>query len=343
MAVIALSVVGASARGDLVGYAATDHGGILDILAAMGHRVVEPSDPDATHFVTMDHNRASFAAIESRIPKERRQLVVFEPRVVLPDNYRASVRARYRTTISMGAAQSVGGALVLPWPQTDWRAHPTPAGAYRPGTSALVNANKISLIAGSLYGLRRRVIRAFDRARLPLVLAGSNWSRRGFRVLVENGRALAYAIVNRQRIDLAEWSTALPLDGTVDNVGIVGDKQAVLAAAEFGIVIENSASYVSEKLFDAMFAGCVPLYVGPPLRSVGIPDDVAVQLGAGARPDDFVHAIRTLSEAEKQRVRAAGAAWLAGDEAYRTWAMPHALARLAKAIDANITTEAGSA
>lgn len=336
MAVIALSVVGASATGDLEGYAASDHGGLLDLLRARGHRVVEPTDPDATHFVAMDHNRTSFSAIVERVPQRRRQLVVFEPRVVLPDNYRRSIRARYGDVVAVGAEIAKGVRAVVPWPQRDWRAYPTPVGSHTAGTSALVNANKISMISGSLYGLRRGVIRAFARDGLPLTLAGSNWSRRGARVQIENARSLAYAVLNRQRVDLGEWSGRLPLDGSVNNVGIVADKQAVLAEHEFAVVIENSANYVSEKLFDAVVAGCVPLYVGPPLQHMGIPDDVAIQLGRAPKPEAFAETVRTLGTAQKAGVLRAGAAWLADDQTYQTWAMPHALVRLANEIHQRI-------
>jgi hypothetical protein len=335
MVVIAMSVVSASAAGDLVGYAATDHGGILDELAKLGHRVVEPTSADATHFVAMDHNRGTFSAVESRIPAANRQLIVFEPRVVLPDNYAPRVRHGYGHILSMGAAGSADGA-VLPWPQRDWRTIAEEPGSHLPGTTALINANKISMISGSLYGLRREVIGAFDRAELPLTLAGSNWGRRGRRQLVENGRAFAYAAVNRQRIDLGEWNKGLPLDGTVDNIGIVPDKHRIFLQSEFAVVIENSADYVSEKLFDAMFAGCIPLYVGPELGTLGIPDGVAIQLGATARPDDFIAAVRNLSAAQKSAVIQAGREWLAEESSYQTWAMPNALRRLASAIDTNI-------
>ena len=37
------------------------------------------------------------------------------------------------------------------------------------------------------------------------------------------------------------------------------------------LVIENWPYYVSEKLFDALFAGCIPVYVGPSLINFGIP------------------------------------------------------------------------
>ena len=332
MAVIALSVVGASASGDLVGYAATGHGGLLDLLGERGHRLVEPGDPDATHFVAMDHNRGSMAAIADRVPRPRRQLIAFEPRVVLPDNYRDSVRAEYGDVVAVGAESSSAGRVVVPCPQRDWRVGPTSKGEHRIGSSVLINANKISMIAGSLYGLRREVIRAFDREGLPLTLAGSNWSRRGSRVQIENARALGYAILNRQRIDLGEWAGRLPLQGSVDNIGIIADKQSELAKHEFAIVIENSANYVSEKLFDAVAAGCVPLYVGPPLEHMGIPGEVAIQLGRAPRSGEFTDAVRAVSDSQRSAVRRAGSQWLADERTVRAWAMPYALDRLASEI-----------
>jgi hypothetical protein len=48
--------------------------------------------------------------------------------------------------------------------------------------------------------------------------------------------------------------------------GTVADKYRMLANYRFALVIENSrfAGYVSEKLFDCFFAGCVPIYRGAP-------------------------------------------------------------------------------
>lgn len=336
MAVIALSVVGASAAGDLVGYEATDHGGLLAILASLGHSVVEPADPAATHYVAMDHNRESFTAIAGHISVDCRQLVVFEPRVVLPDNYKASVRNGYGSILSMGAEGSVVGTAPLPWPQRDWRTSPGGAGQHHRGTTALINANKISMIRGSLYGLRRRVIDAFDAENLPLTLAGSSWSRRGRALLAHNATAVAYAAINGQAIDPREWARPLPLAGSVDNIGIVDDKQAVLASSEFAVVIENSANYVSEKLFDALVAGCVPLYVGPSLSALGIADGLAVQLGANARPRDFTSAVQKLTDSDKSKILGAGRDWLGEQSTWDRWAMPSALAQLARAIDSNI-------
>lgn len=331
MAIISFSAVGATASGDIAGYRATPYGVVLEFLEDRGHTIVAPGDPSATHFLSFDHNAKSFAAVARQVPAARRILLVFEPRVVIPANYRKSVRRRYGTVLTVATA----GPDYLEWPQRDWRALPPKASSNRlAGSSALVNANKLSSISGSLYGLRRRVIESFAKEDLPLTLAGPNWTRRGRALLVENLRALAYAVLNREWLDLREWARAAPTTGSITYVGRVDDKEAVLQSAEFAVVIENSATYVSEKLFDAVFAGCVPLYVGPPLADYGIPESVAVVLprSAGA----FTDAVRHLTPAEKSATLAAGAAWLADAATHERWAMSRALERIAGRVDAAI-------
>ena len=48
------------------------------------------------------------------------------------------------------------------------------------------------------------------------------------------------------------------------------------------IVIENSQEYMSEKFFDALFSGCIPVYVGPNLEAFGIPSNLYIQADANS-------------------------------------------------------------
>jgi hypothetical protein len=48
-------------------------------------------------------------------------------------------------------------------------------------------------------------------------------------------------------------------------IGRVDDKFNAFSKYKYALIIENEADYVSEKLFDAIAAGCVPIYVGPNL------------------------------------------------------------------------------
>jgi len=60
------------------------------------------------------------------------------------------------------------------------------------------------------------------------------------------------------------------------------------------VVVENSPEYLSEKLFDAFLAATLPIYCGPPLRSYGIPDGLAIQVPGNV--DHILLAMQSVSE-----------------------------------------------
>jgi len=53
--------------------------------------------------------------------------------------------------------------------------------------------------------------------------------------------------------------------GYPEYVGWVEDKFSILSQFELSLVIENEADWVTEKIFDSIYAGTVPIYVGPDL------------------------------------------------------------------------------
>jgi hypothetical protein len=55
-------------------------------------------------------------------------------------------------------------------------------------------------------------------------------------------------------------------------------KQEILRTYKYTLVIENDRTYMSEKLFDALIAGCIPVYVGPSVVDYGIPGDLVIQV-----------------------------------------------------------------
>jgi hypothetical protein len=62
-------------------------------------------------------------------------------------------------------------------------------------------------------------------------------------------------------------------------MGPVADKLQTASNYKFALVIENSGDYMSEKLFDALFSGCLPIYVGAPVETYGIPKNLVIQAG----------------------------------------------------------------
>jgi hypothetical protein len=61
-------------------------------------------------------------------------------------------------------------------------------------------------------------------------------------------------------------------------MGSVSDKNSAMANYKVALVVENSSEFLTEKLFDAWFAGCIPVYVGPPVEAFGIPRSLVIQV-----------------------------------------------------------------
>ena len=61
-------------------------------------------------------------------------------------------------------------------------------------------------------------------------------------------------------------------------LGAPQSKQKILENYKFSIVIENHSSYISEKLYDSLNAGCITFYVGPKVEDYGLDKNLVIQL-----------------------------------------------------------------
>jgi hypothetical protein len=66
--------------------------------------------------------------------------------------------------------------------------------------------------------------------------------------------------------------------------------------------------YVSEKVFEAIFTGTTPIYVGPAFREFGIPEDLILR----AEPEysSILSRIDSLNSAQHEEIRAKGKEWI---------------------------------
>ena len=60
--------------------------------------------------------------------------------------------------------------------------------------------------------------------------------------------------------------------------GTIQDKHILMQDSKFALIIENSKRIVTEKMFDAVINGAIPLYFGPDLKSVGLPPGIAIEI-----------------------------------------------------------------
>ena len=135
----------------------------------------------------------------------------------------------------------------------------TPSFANRPIFSCIINANKAfpTPVNDDLYQERIRVIRWYEKnAPQYFSLYGLGWSK------PEPAFTFSKKISRRVKRLATQAFGYRPFPSYA---GEVADKGSVYQMTKFGYCYENVANlpdYISEKIFDCFFNGCVPVYWG---------------------------------------------------------------------------------
>lgn len=262
------------------------------------------------------------------LPKGVSQVLVRnEPRVVRPQNHRPSLLSRMDLIVDVGRPPA-SGVLRVNWPQT-WDI--TRVGGLldsklkRLDAVVMINANKISFVKGELYSLRRQL--ACNSSRIHTW--GHAWDISTKEKAIKALKELVIAVRNLETISysaLNGWfSSPKKFQGVSQN------KLSTLAEYDYAIVVENSLEFMTEKLFDSLFAGTLPIYVGPPLASFGIPNFVAVE--AEANLDSVLAAIETASKVDLFAWRKKLVKWLESERVEHEWASEYVLAKIISLIE----------
>ena len=208
--------------------------------------------------------------IKFDVPKEKCILIRSEPLCVLPENYDLELLSRIGLIIESGASRVSTGISINRgqyWPQS---IEQTPQ-ANKVDQVVLVNSNQLSFIKGELYSLRRECIHRIDQ----VVLYGKGWDITFSRKLViatfHFWRCVRYRLRPQVRSLKFFFNQPKIYRGALD------DKLGEMAKFKYALVIENSMQHLTEKLFDAFFAKCIPIYVGPKVADFGIPSDLVIQ------------------------------------------------------------------
>ncbi len=266
--------------------------------------------------IVVFNDRPSFRLrrILSRIPKRNRILVVMEPEATGPSNYSRRTLARFGQAFFASPlwASKAGGESFL-WPHAieDGRMSQT-VPITRQFDTTMIFSNKRSASPQSLYQLRRDVIRAAPAVNVKLALFGPNWDRSKMQNLSEGFRATMKSLHAGHRPSVAEAFRDLNFVPS-QWLGPIEQKQLAFRIASTTVVIENSIDFVSEKLFDPILCGVVPVYVGPNLEQFGIPNSVVLR--APARSRQILETVRNASPGQLDEIRATGSEWIRSDSA----------------------------
>lgn len=163
-----------------------------------------------------------------------------------------------------------------------------------------------------LYRERVRAIRWFEREHPEdLDLYGQGWDRRYF-----TGR-LARLNLLLLKLYPQFFPRSLRAPHRFPSwKGAVASKNAVMRRYKFALCYENAIfpGYVTEKIFDGFFAGCVPVYYGAPNVTDYVPARTFVDRRNFKSHEELYRYLKTMSAAEYHAYLAAIEAYVQGEQ-----------------------------
>lgn len=303
-------------------------------------KIVPLTESKYDYFLSIEHFPEPLRAAESVVPVERRMLATFEPKTVNPLQYRPEIRNRYGQIFVASEFHKVQESDTVFWSG----GLTSQDGIYQnineswskqdrtPGSIVFVNGNKFSFVLGSKYHLRRQVAKKFASAAIPFTIAGQGWKNRAVWEFKQQIYEMFRCLSARQRFQL-KYSLPLPRrNAFLQILGEVDNSIQAMSSFEFAVVIENEASYITEKLFNAILAGCVVLYHGPDLERFGVPSDICIPCEGSSK--DFLAKYKNVvtNVTELAKIREAGRSWILDDETSRNFGHAQGLARLASLV-----------
>ena len=298
---------------------------IAGFVRYIGRHAPEGSQPGA--YVFFDFGNDPSEKLPKVEPRAPAVLVRLEPEVIRPQNYRADYLKHMSMVIDVGRPPLASKSR-LNWPQRWNLEHlesPKIASSERIDRLAIINANKMSFVKGELYTLRRIAAQKSSDIDVWGFDWDMPWFRRATKVLEELLIPLKHGFGIKPAAINGWFKSPLSFMGTSQ------DKLSTLASYKYALVIENSLEYMSEKLFDSLFAGTFPIYVGPNPVDFGMPEFVAIH--ATPDIDSIMKAIEQARKVDLDLWRASVLDWLKSDGVEQAWSWPFVVQQIIDRID----------
>lgn len=257
-------------------------------------------NPRSDFFVTFNHNAKSYRQfLDNGGSIDRAVLIRLEPDSVFPAQYTRRTLEKYGFVISPGSKETrLTAGAQIGWP---YKYHLNPANPVPSDPSlfdilnsestaqlfvlknwekrghllTMVAGNKVSSITTANYSLRRNLAKSLPQTILEVY--GPLWEGSLYKKIRHRLAVLVATIKQGTNPNLREIYGNL-MDFYPTAKGPIIDKHALLQDSKFSLVIENSNSIVTEKIFDAIINGAIPIYVGPKLNTVGLPLNLAISV-----------------------------------------------------------------
>lgn len=226
----------------------------------------ELEDSDALLVINWQPKFGKFLAKAIR-DKKPTFLIITEPSVVIAEHGVDQFKSRFTEVIEIGRPQGSGSIPYFQECNLDYFNRDLKE---RQPKTVAVSSNKSAFLKGELYGLRRRIYGLSE----DLEVFGKDWDKGYLWTFTMALKQLLVALRTPNLLSLRSFAHVLVRPKSY--LGEIDDKSEVMSQYRQALVIENSVEYSSEKLLDALCAGCIPIYVGSSLGDFGVPTSLVI-------------------------------------------------------------------
>jgi hypothetical protein len=258
--------------------------------------VLEASLENCDYLIFINYDKKSYKKYK-KLGKNLKKLVLIriEPVAVLPKQYRKSIERKFGLIIDPGGIiKSNLQTSFVGWPYR-FNFNPSLPKVSDPKLESVLNnniknnffnydnwnerksklvliaANKVSPTSNSNYRLRRKIAKQMSSQEIDIY--GGLWNS-----------SLRNRVSHRLAVGLYSIRTGyvpnlIALYGSLfskyrNHLGEPENKHLIIQKYKYSLVIENSSDYCSEKLFDAIINGSIPIYVGPTNNKIYLPNSL---------------------------------------------------------------------
>jgi hypothetical protein len=286
-------------------------------LRASGHQVATLDTDDLSKFdaaVFLDHPtplNPCFRQLK-KMPGKKLYLFLFENEANRPDNYWAVNHRAFEKIFTWDTQLADGKTyrrICLP-------NRIPPVAPFRPDERkkfcVTIASQKYSSHPQEIYSERVRAIRWFEEHHPEeFDLFGTLWEHPYFT------GSLARLNLGLHKV-YGQFPSLLRKQRFPSHRGTVPGKHAVMKQYKFAICYENAVfpGYITEKMFDALFAGCIPVYLGAPDVTDQIPTGVFIDKRRFKTYDDLYDYMHNMPETDYLAYRKAINQFLTGPGIY---------------------------
>lgn len=305
--------------------------------------LVPIGDPSADFYIALEHDSKALRSVKKAVAKSRRFLVIFEPRAVNPSQFKRLVQRNYakvlvpssmQATMPNNVTYDAGGLPTQALVEQDINKNAT--NGLRGGGVSLIQQNKFSFVKRSGYAKRVDLINELDREGFEFHLAGKDWDRPIVWWLLHQGSALIRCLLSGSAPDLTLCRPPIPLKNVLYHRR-VEDSVEFQRRSRFSIVVENDENYVSEKIFNALRAGSIPIYMGADLEKIGIPSSICIEI-KDKSPKTVTKILREIDSETAKAILYAGELWLQRHDVQDRWGIEKGHQRIVAIIESEMAS-----